>query len=780
VFSIKVLSRLLIALLAAISFYGFFHEQLFAQQMWAEEGVRRFFEYAIAFWSVAGLLVWRAPGRVPWLIVVGAIYAAWWAGPLAPLACLYFLGSCYALGRWIARGSDGPTAILLGASVWMFLLWCSLHFPVNYWWVYAIVFAVPYLWVRPPLKLPTCCDRKEAAALALLLFVLGIHFLAALKPEISSDGLSMHLALPAAVADHGLWAFDHKFAIWSMMPAGADALYTGVYLLGGEAAAKLLNLAFLAILASLVTLAARRWTSRPGAYLSAALFVSTPLVQLVTGSLFVENIWAAMIVAAALAVQRYADSGDPEDLRAAGVLTGAGAAVKLIAVAFAVPLVLLALFFVWRTRAWRAGLVAAGAALLLAVPTYAFAYAKSGNPVFPFANAVFRSPDYDAEKSFVDPRYADLHPSWDAPYVMTFRSASYVEGQGGAAGFQYFMLFLPAALLIRRRDQAILLTVAAMGTAIVLLGAPNLRYTYAAMPLASLVIAWLPLRPVIWAGFIALNLFFLPSSGYYNPDFALFRKSDVEPFLAAKAPVRLLIEKLNRDSPGEAVAFFSTDATAGLRGTAYTDTWHNEHYWERVRNAPDAAAIAKQFRALGIRYVIAPATREAPFEVVKTFLNRWLEPERGWSLGALALYRVRDSEIPIPKDTRPLDAGTHDDSEPRIEFSGAWLHDKQFSEPVGQTLSYSDVAGDALHFTFEGRAITYVFTRAANRGLGEVVIDGRVVKRVNLYAPMTEWQSSIPIGGLAAGTHTFELRVTGRKDRKSSGTFVDLDAVRVE
>ncbi|MEO5926577.1 MAG: hypothetical protein ABIR70_22365 [Bryobacteraceae bacterium] len=771
------LPRLLIALLAAISLYGLWSEQLFSQPMWAEEGLRRFAEYAAVFWCVAGLLLWRAPSRVPWIIPVAALYAAWWAGPLAPLAVLFFLGSCSALGKILVRTADPATALLLGAAAWMLILWLALHYPVNYWWTYALAFAVPYIGARPSLALPRCNDRKQAAALAVLLFVLGIHFLAALKPEISADGLSMHLALPAFVADQGQWPFDHQHAIWSLMPAGADALYTGVYLLGGEAASKLLNFAFLAILTSLIVTAARRWNAP---YLSAALFLSTPLVQLVTGSLFVENVWAAMLVGATLAVLRYSDSHEPHELHTAGILTGAAVAVKLIAVAFAVPLALLIAIFTWRTRAWKPALISAVAALALALPTYAFAYARSGNPIFPFANAVFRSPDYDATKSFVDPRYGDLHPSWDAPYVMTFRSDIYVEGQGGAAGFQYFILLLPAALLVRRRDQAVILTVCAMGTAIVLLAAPNLRYTYAALPLASLAIAWLPLRAAAIVGLTALNLWFLPASGYYNPDFALYSKADIRPFLEAKAPVRLLIDRLNLESPGEPVAFFSTDATAELHAKAYTDTWHNEHYWERVRNAPDAAAIAEQFRKLGIRHVIAPATREAPFEVVKTFLTRWLDPEPNGSLGALALYRVRDSEIPIPKDTRPLEPGTHDDTEPRIEYSGAWLHDKQFAEPVGQSLSYSDVSGDTLHFTFAGPAITYVYTLAANRGIGEVVIDGRLAKRLNQYAANTQWQSSARIAGLAQGVHTFELRVTGRKDRKSTGNFVDLDAVRVE
>lgn len=758
-YSISVYIRALTAALAAVSIYGFFHKQLFAEHLWADEGVQRFALYALVYWAVAGVLLWR--GRVQWLIPAGVLYAAWWAGPLAPAVVLFFLGSCYALGRCLA---GGVTAVLLGAAAWMLVLWCALHFPVNYWWVYTAVFAAPYLWIDGRKKLYRAATVKEQSSFALLLFILGAHLLAALKPEISSDGLSMHLALPASVAAQGYWPFDHTHASWSLMPAGADALYAGVYLLGGEAAAKLLNFAFLCLICALLVRVARRWTSTEAAYLCAALFASTPLVQLVTGSLFVENVWAALLLGAVIVLV------EEGDLRIVGVLAGAAVAVKLIAVAFALPLAVMAL-------RGKARVAAFGLALLFALPTYVFAYAKSGNPIFPFANAVFRSPDYASETSFKDPRFGDLHPSWTAPYDLTFRSAMYVEGQGGAAGFQYFALLLPALLLVRRRDQAVIAAVTVAGTGIVLLGAPNLRYAYAAMPLASLAIAWLPVRAAAALGLIGVNLWFLPSSGYYNPDFALFRKSDVEPFIAAKAPVRVLIEKLNREAAGQPTAFFSTDATAGLRATAYTDTWHNEHYWERVRNAPDAAAIAAQFRALGIRHVIAPTAREAPFEVVRGFLARWLDAES--TVGRLTLYRLRDAEIPIPKDTRPLAPGTHDDSEPRIEYTGAWLHDKQFAQPVGHTLSYSDVAGDALKLTFQGSGITYVYTRAANRGIGEVWIDGKLARRVNLYAAQTGWQSSVKMA-LRPGTHTFELRVTGRRDRRSTGSFVDLDAVRIE
>ena len=147
----------------------------------------------------------------------------------------------------------------------MFLIWIALHFPVNTRGVYAAALLIPYIFGYRSIAIAARNfrnpERKEAAALAVLLFVLVAHLLAALKPEISADGLSMHLALPLAVAREARWAFDFRLNSWALMPTGADSLYAAAYLLGGENAAHLLNFAFLALTCMLVARAARRWIS---------------------------------------------------------------------------------------------------------------------------------------------------------------------------------------------------------------------------------------------------------------------------------------------------------------------------------------------------------------------------------------------------------------------------------------------------------------------------------------------------------------------------------------
>jgi len=779
-------------MLIAVGSYGFLRERLWAQSMWSEAGSSRFLAYAAVFWSAAGLILWLCPRRLAAIVWTAALfYAAWWSGPLAPLAVLNFLGSCFCLGRRIARDADPPEATLLGAAVWMFLIWIALHFPVNTRGVYAAALAVPYILGYRSLTVAArnICNggRKEAAALAILLFVLIAHLLAALKPEISADGLSMHLALPMAVARDARWAFDFRLNNWALMPNGADSLYAAAYLLGGEDAAHLLNFAFLALMCSLVAHAARRWVSSGQSWMIAAMFASTPLVQLVTGSLFVENVWAAMILAGTLALARYLDKGQHGDLALTGVFTGAAVAVKLQAGAFVVPIVIVAAMAVFwkreRKRAWRAALTAGASLVLFAAPPYAYAFALTGNPIFPFANRVFRSPDFDTSKSFSDPRFREAL-SWKTPYEITFRSKEFMEAQGGAAGFQYFLLLVPAMFLARRRDQWTILAIACVAAGIILAVLPNLRYLYPALPLASLALAWLVADAPAIAGtagllsLIALNLWFLPSSGFYNRDFALFRHVDIRPYVEQMAPVRLLIADLNRRAPGQPVAFFSTDQAGELNAPAYTDGWHSERYWNRVQNAKDPRAIAVILHDLGIHYVIAPDSRRARPLPVELFLRLWLEPVRA-PVGPLGLFRMRDITA-SPDDSSFAPGRRYDDLEERVKFSGSWLKDLQFPESSGQSITYSETPGSELRIAFTGSAITYVFTQAANRGIAEVRIDGRLAGRINQYSPQTVWQSTRRFGALSPGDHTLEVRVSGDKDPRSAGVFVDLDAFEVE
>jgi len=125
-------------------------------------------------------------------------------------------------------------------------------------------------------------------------------------------------------------------------------------------------------------------------------------------------------------------------------------------------------------------------------------------------------------------------------------------------------------------------------------------------------------------------------------------------------------------------------------------------------------------------------------------------------------------------------SGHYDDQDQRVEYKGKWWSDHQFPQSSGQSITYSDKPGDTFRISFNGSAITYVFTRALNRGIAEAKIDGGSAVRINQYSGPTQWQEKQRFGGLSPGAHTLEVRVSGDKDPASSGLFVDLDAFEVE
>jgi len=147
----------------------------------------------------------------------------------------------------------------------------------------------------------------------------------------------------------------------------------------------------------------------------------------------------------------------------------------------------------------------------------------------------------------------------------------------------------------------------------------------------------------------------------------------------------------------------------------------------------------------------------------------------------MGLFRLRATPSLIPRDTSPLPPGTWDDLDRRIEYTGAWIHDPQFTQPLAGTVTYSSVPGDSLRLSFTGSAITYIYTKALNRGIALVLIDGKEQARIDMYSPETIWRAEtvFPVIRSRAGGHTLEVRVLENKDPASSGTYVDLDGIVV-
>ena len=123
--------------------------------------------------------------------------------------------------------------------------------------------------------------------------------------------------------------------------------------------------------------------------------------------------------------------------------------------------------------------------------------------------------------------------------------------------------------------------------------------------------------------------------------------------------------------------------------------------------------------------------------------------------------------------------GFYDDLDPAILFRGDWGHDENFAQPMRHTVSYTDLPGADIMISFDGKALVYVFTKAPNRGVASVTIDGVDVGKIDLYSAKVEWQQSKRFV-LGQGKHLATVKVTGEHQTAATGKFVDVDAFVVE
>jgi hypothetical protein len=124
--------------------------------------------------------------------------------------------------------------------------------------------------------------------------------------------------------------------------------------------------------------------------------------------------------------------------------------------------------------------------------------------------------------------------------------------------------------------------------------------------------------------------------------------------------------------------------------------------------------------------------------------------------------------------------GRYDDPDPRINLNAAWTTDPQFPDAENHTITYSNIPGASASLAFRGSSITYIYTRAPNRGIADVLIDGRLQDRTDLYFPAVLWRSQTKYGNLGPGEHVMEIRVTGERNPRAKDCFVDLDGFVVE
>jgi dolichyl-phosphate-mannose-protein mannosyltransferase len=646
---------------------------IFTQSIWDPAGQQRFLLYA-AFFAAAASLVFmiRRAALLPCFAAGAMLYVSAVAGVRPVLALLLFALACCGIGLALLRMlrlaaperrrplSLDVVAAVAGAGIWGFAVSFLAFTPWNWPSVHTVLLAVPAMAAcrsilirgREALRTARAGGGPTAAdywAMALLLFVLGAQFLMCLKPEVSADGIGVHLVVPMHVAIHHSWHFDVSQISWAVMPMTAEWCFTSVYLLGGEYAAKLLPFVFLVICCVLIVLLCRRLVSRPVSLLIAAVFAATPAVQLITGSMFTDTVWAAFLLGAAVLIVHWTEWRDAAVLPLAGILLGAAMATKLLALSFVAPCAAWVFFncFGSKRRIDReslAALMQAGVLFaVLAAPPYATAWIKTGNPVFPYFNDVFRSPHYDTTPDWADQRWKTRF-SWRAPFDVTFRSSKFLESQNGAMGLSWILLILLLLAAPRSMFTRPVVGALAIGGLFFLFTwsrASYIRYLIPAFPLllfgfAGYLRALRSEQPNLYrtvvgatAASILAGTFLLPSSGYWHKNFCLSPlrfQAEAAQYVRQMAPLREMVDYLNRTAPGQPAAFFWV-GLAGLQGRAYTSGTQTFEFHRQCDRATTAEAVKDLMARNGIRYFVTPLPKcgQANMPQLIEFLKRYTE-----------------------------------------------------------------------------------------------------------------------------------------------------------
>jgi hypothetical protein len=593
--------------------------------------------------SLAAALVVSFPRR--WHQALSAALGLWTlitfgVGPTA--AVIFFAASALAvgdllLGRCWERFEPLTAAalsILLGLAAWVWLIGFLAHAPVNTTSLYVVMFAVPlalgrrrllgharhaYAWLTE--------ESSGGAAVrtiaALLTFTLGLHAVHAAMPEHTGDGLSVHLRVAAEFAMFQRGLFDFHGFVGALMPMGADWAVAAGYLLGGEIAAKGVNVVFFLVILALVIGEARRSYGVLAALVAVTLFASVPVLMLETATLFVENALTAFLLGATVVLLRMRREPTVRDVLLIGVFLGAGLYTKVFAGIYAICLGLLLVWVlvrsVWSLAAsTRALLLATAAGLAVAAPPYVYAYLLTSNPVFPFYNAVFKSPYFESSVNFI---HYHPKPSWDLLWRMTFNSRTFYEGGDGTFGFFAITLLLAGlALAVIRRDRtAILAALLGFGFFYGLAASTaHVRYSLPAMPLFALICAGIfagtaragpsprLLALAVATPLVLLQLAFFPAADWsfydFRADVVALGPTQARQYVNDRNVWRRLVDIVN--GMGGSSIVLMPETGADLRGRRLFNSWYNPGLQHRFRTATSPADGLQIFKDYGITHAM--------------------------------------------------------------------------------------------------------------------------------------------------------------------------------
>ena len=114
---------------------------------------------------------------------------------------------------------------------------------------------------------------------------------------------------------------------------------------------------------------------------------------------------------------------------------------------------------------------------------------------------------------------------------------------------------------------------------------------------------------------------------------------------------------------------------------------------------------------------------------------------------------------------------------PTLQYEPAWA--ERFSESASQGEYHrTDSANGTATFSFEGEGLRIRYVAATNMDIFQIVVDGVVIDTIDAYAETLTFPGT-KVYSVGGGSHLVEIQATGRKNDRSDGSVVGLDAIQV-
>jgi hypothetical protein len=115
------------------------------------------------------------------------------------------------------------------------------------------------------------------------------------------------------------------------------------------------------------------------------------------------------------------------------------------------------------------------------------------------------------------------------------------------------------------------------------------------------------------------------------------------------------------------------------------------------------------------------------------------------------------------------------------EHALGWTHGSKFTYWTGERAMLSSSPGSRASITFSGTGIRWIGQRGRQFGIARVTLDGGTPVDIDLYGTgQDEFQVAVfTATGLAPGTHTLTIDVTGLKNLASDAAIVVVDALDI-